>query len=578
MKNRNAGWSRKFKKVGKAGWNTILGKLSLSVRLTVVLMILLLGSTAYLGVIGYHASVESGEKLMAQRLEREATIANELVKNAMLAYPGNEEQFINKSKQIMNQQKANLSQDGLSASIFLLTPEGPEALTGELPFNLPEELQTSIISAGKGTMDGEIEGKSYKLSYFNIQELKGIYTIAIPKDDYLSEQAALAASIIRTVIVTSLIALILMILTVRSISRPISILREEMRKVREGDFTGGQLKIHTTVPEIVSLHKSFKVTIETISNLITELLHTGDQLNQSGISLRKSSDELVHSLSPIKQKVNGIHLGAEETAKESGKSLSAFYNMSEQLSLMLADLQELNDINSLLKEKRVDGEKSVDQLKASMEQAVVKMMPLKDTIVQMRKQAEVSNEAALFIKTIADKTRLLSINASIEAARAGESGAGFAVVAKEVGMLAEQSSKAVQNIDEAMAFLQNISRRTEHDFLLIADESKQALDDSLHGLSFFNEMVSQIEESESRIEELQEQAALFKETLPQLKQTTESVSAIAAKTHSRTAEMNVMIEHQEQRILESTEIAGRLYQLSSHLKTATLSNNREEAS
>ncbi|WP_227395138.1 methyl-accepting chemotaxis protein [Jeotgalibacillus aurantiacus] len=577
MKTRILELSRKLKKYWKAGLSRVLGKLSLSLRLTVVLMMLIVGSTAYIGVMGYNASVESAEKLMAQRLEREATIANELVKNAMLAYPGNEEQFLNKTKQLINQQKANLSQDGLAASIFLLTPEGPQPLTADTPLTLPEELQTSILSEGKGTTDGEVGGERYTLSYFNIQELKGIYTIAIPKENYLSEQTALAGSIIRTAVITSLIAFILMMLTVRSISRPISLLREEMRKVRNGDFTGGRLKIQTTIPEIVSLQKSYTVTIHTIGNLITELLHTGDQLNQSGISLRKSSDELVHSLSPIKQKVNGIHLGAEDTAKESGKSLSAFYNMSEQLNLMLADLQELNEINSLLKEKRIDGEKSVDQLKAAMEQAVVKMMPLKDTIVQMRKQAEVSNEAALFIKTIADKTRLLSLNASIEAARAGESGAGFAVVAKEVGMLAEQSSKAVQNIDESMAFLQEISRRTEHDFLLIADESKQTLDESLHGLSFFNEMVSQIEESESRIEELQEQATLFKETLPQLKETTESVSAIAEKTHSRTAEMNGMIAQQERRILESSEIAGRLYELSTHLKTATLSN-KEEAS
>lgn len=52
------------------------------------------------------------------------------------------------------------------------------------------------------------------------------------------------------------------------------------------------------------------------------------------------------------------------------------------------------------------------------------------------------------LKALQNKQKILALNASIEAARAGEKGAGFAVVAKEVGKLSEQSTVVNKEIEE----------------------------------------------------------------------------------------------------------------------------------
>lgn len=62
------------------------------------------------------------------------------------------------------------------------------------------------------------------------------------------------------------------------------------------------------------------------------------------------------------------------------------------------------------------------------------------------------------LKALQNKQKILALNASIEAARAGEKGAGFAVVAKEVGKLSEQSTVVNKEIEEIVS---NISAEVE---------------------------------------------------------------------------------------------------------------------
>ncbi|NLK52652.1 MAG: chemotaxis protein, partial [Syntrophomonadaceae bacterium] len=71
---------------------------------------------------------------------------------------------------------------------------------------------------------------------------------------------------------------------------------------------------------------------------------------------------------------------------------------------------------------------------------------LAQSVQEIENISEQINKILNFIKTVADQTKILGINASIEAARAGEHGRGFGVVANEIRNLSDKSKETADQI------------------------------------------------------------------------------------------------------------------------------------
>jgi len=131
--------------------------------------------------------------------------------------------------------------------------------------------------------------------------------------------------------------------------------------------------------------------------------------------------------------------------------------MTQNIQQMLKSAQEIsNQIEETAQITSTDikqGNTYVDQLEKSSSLLNENSDHVFQNIEQLDKKAEDIYHITEIITNIADKTNLLSLNASIESARAGEAGKGFGVVANEIRKLASESKTSAENIGKIISEL-----------------------------------------------------------------------------------------------------------------------------
>lgn len=325
-----------------------------------------------------------------------------------------------------------------------------------------EELNKVVedsVNGKTGITEIEYKGEKHMVIYGNESKTGWGIMMIIPAAEASAQANSLLLFFFIITIVSLIVSAVINYYVIRRTMQPIHAINQKIKEIasNDGDLTT-RLPVHGN-NEISELSKSFNEMIGSMQSLVKNILHKGEIVSTSTVTLNETMTQMSQSSKEI---THSIH----DSLQIANSQAESYQQSFESLEEMNSTLAEFVNTSTIISKEAVKASEVADTGNASIQVLVDQMASIqtsvKDSAAIIEKLGRRSEEVGKIVEiitNISSQTNLLALNAAIEAARAGEHGKGFAVVADEVKKLAEQSSISADQISKIIHEIQNETLR-----------------------------------------------------------------------------------------------------------------------
>ncbi|RMS22503.1 Histidine kinase, HAMP region: chemotaxis sensory transducer [Pseudomonas syringae pv. aceris] len=257
-----------------------------------------------------------------------------------------------------------------------------------------------------------------------------------------SRDADSAKSVTMIAAATAL-ALMLSILAAWVITRQITTPLQETLEVVER-VASGDLSRNLKVDRKDELGK-LQATIQRMTVSLRELVG----------GIRDGVTQIASAAEELSAVTEQTSAGVNSQKVETDQVATAMHEMTATVQEVARNAEEASEAAVAADRQARDGERVVNEAIAQIERLASAVGNSSEAMGALKQESDKIGSVLDVIKSVAEQTNLLALNAAIEAARAGEAGRGFAVVADEVRSLAQRTQKSTEEIEALIAGLQS---------------------------------------------------------------------------------------------------------------------------